>query len=167
MYRNKKGFTLVELMISMAIFSMVMGTIYSFFLTNYKFLNRVSLETEIQTEAEKAIEKITNIAMESSDVEITEDTDGKMKNSIGHVKLYKNGGSDYVFTIEDHKLMLAIGASPKIQVAEFVEYIICNQITITNNGVTKNIGIDIEIAFELGIKDNEDKIINNEIYFRN
>ncbi|MGH4138002.1 PilW family protein [Clostridium sp.] len=166
MYRNKKGFTLVELIISMAIFSIVMGTIYFFFITNYKILNKVSLETDIQTEAEKAIEKITYVAMESSDVEINKDIDGKIKNSTGYV-LYKNGGSDYVFRIEDHKLMLAVDASPAIQVANFVEYIICNQITITNNGVTKNIGIDIEIAFELGIKENEDKIVKDQIYFRN
>jgi prepilin-type N-terminal cleavage/methylation domain-containing protein len=167
MYRNKKGFTLIEIIIAMAIFLIVMVTIYSFFLTNYKFLNRVSLETEIQTEAEKAIEKITNIAMESSDVDIIEDIDGKIKNSIGHVKLSKNGVMEYAFTVENHKLMLAIDASAPIQVADFVEYIICKENTITNNGVTKVIGIEIEIAFEIGIKENEDKVVKNAIYFRN
>lgn len=171
MYRNKKGFTLVELIISMAIFSIVMITIYSFFSTNYKFLDRVSLETEIQNEAEKAIDKITNIAMQSGSVDIsTEGTDGKINKNIEYIKLTRNVVMEHTFTVEDNKLMLATTDNGidkgKIQVANFVEYIICKDISINGSG-TKVIGIEIEIAFERGIKDNEDKVVKNEIYFRN
>ncbi len=171
MYRNKKGFTLVELMISMAIFSVVLLTIYSFFFTNYKSLNRVSLEVSIQTEAEKAIEKITSIAMESSTVMInTQGTDGKIDNIEEYVKLSKNWVKEYTFTVENNKLMLSSIENSidkgKIEVADFVEYIICKNITLDGDG-TKVIGIEMEIAFERGIKDNEDKVVKSEIYFRN
>ncbi|MBU3189516.1 prepilin-type N-terminal cleavage/methylation domain-containing protein [Clostridium bowmanii] len=177
MYRNKKGFTLVELIISMAILSIVMTAIYSFFLSDYKSLNRVSTEVEIQTQAEKAIEKITNIGMESSSVKIsTAGTDEKIDNSVEYLKLTKNlvmehtEYTEYTFTVEDNKLMLDTidnGVDEgKIEIANLVEYVICKEIT-TNGSGTKVIGIEIEIAFEGGIRDNEDKIVKSEIYFRN
>ncbi|MCB2289672.1 prepilin-type N-terminal cleavage/methylation domain-containing protein [Clostridium sp. CS001] len=171
MYRNKKGFTLIEIIISMAIFSIVMIAIYSFFLTNYKSLNRVSLEAEIQSQAQVAMDKITNIAMESSDVVIrTEGTDGKIDKSTEYIKLSKNAVINYTFTVDDNKLMLATidnGTDKgKTQIADCVEYIICKEISIGDSG-TKVIGIEIEMAFEKGIKEGVDKVVKNEIYFRN
>ncbi len=171
MYRNKKGFTLLELIISMAILSIVMSAIYSFFLSDYKSLNRVSSEVEIQTQAEKAIEKITNIGMESSSVIIsTEGTDEKIDNSVEYLKLSKNLVMEHTFTVEDNKLMLSTidnGVDKgKIEIANLVKYVICKEITVNDNGI-KVIGIEIEIDFEAGIKDKVYKVVKSEIYFRN
>lgn len=170
--RKEKGFTLVEVLITLAILGIILPIIFTFFLTNYKTLNKSEIEVEVQTQAEKAIEKITNIAIESSNVIIsTEGTDEKIDNSVEYLKLSKNLVMEHIFTVEDNKLMLKTidnGVDKgKIEIANFVEYVICKEITIISAGVTKVIGIEIEIAFERGIKENEDKIIKNKIYFRN
>jgi len=59
--KNKKGFTLVELIVVLALVAVVMVPVSSFFITNYKYLNKTTKETEAQRQAEKSINNIADI----------------------------------------------------------------------------------------------------------
>jgi len=64
----KKGFTLIEMLITLALLGIVMAAISSFFLSNYRTLNNVSKELDFQREGEKAINLIIEKAMESKGI---------------------------------------------------------------------------------------------------
>jgi len=64
----KKGFTLIEMIITLALLGIVMTAISSFFLINYRTLNNVSKELDFQREGEKAINLIIEKAMESKGI---------------------------------------------------------------------------------------------------
>lgn len=64
----KKGFTLVEMVITLALLGIVITAISSFFLSNYRTLNNVSKELDFQREGEKAINLIIEKAMESKGI---------------------------------------------------------------------------------------------------
>lgn len=59
--KNKKGVTLIELIIVLALITVVMIPVSSFFITNCKYLNKASKELEAQGQAEKSINNIADI----------------------------------------------------------------------------------------------------------
>lgn len=59
--KNKKGVTLVELIVALALITVVMIPVSSFFITNYKYLYKANKEIEAQRQAEKSINNLTDI----------------------------------------------------------------------------------------------------------
>lgn len=51
MKNKKRAFTLLELIITLALTSLILGVIYTFFITNNKSLSRIEINSELQTEA--------------------------------------------------------------------------------------------------------------------
>ena len=51
MKSKKRAFTLLELIITLALTSLILGVIYTFFITNNKSLSRIEINSELQTEA--------------------------------------------------------------------------------------------------------------------
>ena len=64
----KNGFTLVEVIISMAIMVMVMATLYSMFFSNYKTMNTVNAGVELQSQGEQAMNYIVNAAISAKSI---------------------------------------------------------------------------------------------------
>lgn len=51
MRKKKRAFTLIELIITLALTSLILGVIYTFFITNTKSLSKIEINSELQTEA--------------------------------------------------------------------------------------------------------------------
>ena len=51
MRKKKRAFTLIELIITLALTSLILGVIYTFFTTNTKSLSKIEINSELQTEA--------------------------------------------------------------------------------------------------------------------
>ncbi|MBU3127721.1 MULTISPECIES: type II secretion system protein [Clostridium] len=157
MYNKKKGITLIELVISIAILSIALTVIYSFFSTDYKAINKAQVELELQSEAEKAIEKISDIAIQSSKME---------KNKTNNIKFIKEN-IEYEFILsgennakKNKKLYLQVDNTDKIEIAKYIEDIIYNKTEQRD----KIIGVEIEIKLE---KNDIKKNIKTKVYFRN
>lgn len=64
----RKGFTLIEVIISMAIMSMVMLTVYSLFFSNYKTMNTVNSGVELQSQGQEAMKYLVEAALSANKV---------------------------------------------------------------------------------------------------
>lgn len=159
MFRRKaKGFTLVEVLITLAILGIILTVIFTFFLTNYKTLNKAQIEIELQSEGDKVINKISNVAIQCSamNLYILNDDGTITLNDVGTI----DSESEYIefigkesnkFTLDSSKKLFLDG----VELGQFIEYIACTKIT---NGV--------ELEIKLRNKDIE-KFISTTIYFRN
>lgn len=70
---NNKGFTVVELILAIAIAGIIMGAIGSFLVFNLKGFNVTKNVIDIQYEGQLAMNQLTSIAMESEGIEAIKD----------------------------------------------------------------------------------------------
>lgn len=151
MFRHKaKGFTLVEVLIALAILGIILPVIFTFFLTNYKTMNKAQIEVEVQSEGEKIIDKISNIAIQCSGINITtSDSDDKIDSINDSIEFI--GKETHNFTLASNNKLLLDG----VEFGQYIEYIACTEITN---------GVELEIKLS---KDDVEKSISTTIYFRN
>lgn len=93
---KKRAFTLIELIITLSLTTIILGVIYTFFITNTKSLSKIEINSELQTEAQniqkeflnyctqsEGIVEINNIKVESDNEEILYknilDSEGKVE----------------------------------------------------------------------------------------
>lgn len=91
MLKGKRGFTLVELMIGIAIASMLIFIVGNFFVINQKIFYLESREVDVQREAEKAILFIAEEVEESYKFKMKEDAGKKeyifdFKSQLGEIE---------------------------------------------------------------------------------
>lgn len=91
MLKGKRGFTLVELMIGIAIASMLIFIVGNFFVINQKIFYSESREVDVQREAEKAILFIAEEVEESYKFKLKEDAGKKeyifdFKSQLGEIE---------------------------------------------------------------------------------
>jgi len=151
MFRHKtKGFTLIEVLITLAILGIILSAIYTFFFTNYKIINKAQIEIELQSEVEKIIDKISNVAIQCSSMNLyILNDDGTIDSESEYIEFI--GKETNQFILDSNKKLFLDG----VEVGQFIEYIACTKIT---NGV--------ELEIKLRNKDVE-KSISTTIYFRN
>lgn len=71
MRKKKRAFTLIELIITLALTSLILGVIYTFFITNTKSLSKIEINSELQTEASNIqIEILTYLTQSEGVVEL-------------------------------------------------------------------------------------------------
>ena len=68
MKKKAKGMTLIEVVISMAILSIVFGVIYLFFFSSNRILSDADVKEQLQSEGHKIEDKITTLGMEASNI---------------------------------------------------------------------------------------------------
>lgn len=91
MLKGKRGFTLVELMIGIAIASMLIFIVGNFFVINQKIFYSESREVDVQREAEKAILFIAEEVEEAYKFKLKEDAGKKeyifdFKSQLGEIE---------------------------------------------------------------------------------
>lgn len=74
--KNKKrdGVTLIELVIALAIMSIVTGLIFFFYFTNQKKISEIEIKSDLQYEAKTVLDNISKVAMESTGARWNEST---------------------------------------------------------------------------------------------
>lgn len=68
MKNKKRAFTLIELIITLALTSLVLGVIYTFFITNTKSLSRIEINSELQSEAENIQKELLTYLTQSEGI---------------------------------------------------------------------------------------------------
>ncbi|WP_138202756.1 PilW family protein [Haloimpatiens lingqiaonensis] len=181
---NKKGFTLVETLITTAIFLIVLSILYTFFNANYKNYSSTEAEINLQEEGDRAIEKITEKAMQCSkilqvvdenDVTVYDHNDGIgeiEKKDIISIKSIKidnvfEESKYYKFYLKENKLYMSTDDTHTgILIAEGIEKLLIKP--AGNEGYFQgNKGMYVKLQLSTGRKNGLKKVVETEIYFRN
>ncbi|MBW9155235.1 PilW family protein [Clostridium tagluense] len=169
---KKKGITLIELIIAMAILFIVLSVISSFFFTNYKTLNLVNKDLELQSQGEKVINfMVDNIIDGYSVLEVVDIADDKDKKAESKeisikrlsIQRLKAGGEKYKFELEGNALNFYKGEEGKKEICNDVSTIILTPLPLKKSFIDCK-GVRIEIKLKL---DKVEKKFVNEIYLRN
>lgn len=72
MKKKSTGFTVIELVIILAITTMIIGVAYTFFFTNNKTLNTTEINSELQYEAENIEKLLLNLGTQAKNIEIVD-----------------------------------------------------------------------------------------------
>jgi prepilin-type N-terminal cleavage/methylation domain-containing protein len=156
---NNKGFTLVELMISMAISAILIGSLAIFMNVSSKSYKAASEEISLQMEAQTILNQLENMIMESCNV----------KFSANELKIYQNK-TDYIsitFDSVNQELMFEKVSSGSGTTAErylFGQYVKNFQVIDTGNN---NLNDTIEISIMLENNNNIYSIDNKKVKIRN
>lgn len=120
MKNNDKGFTLIELIVILALASIVMLAVMSFFITNYKSYNRLNTESELQYQSQYIINFMTDKILEAEEYNGETDDDKYKFTDIYNKEMtfMKSPEGKLVFEKEDNPDEVTVGASIKELIIE-------------------------------------------------
>lgn len=173
------GFALIELMISIALFGILITLIFSIFNTNMKIFSKINNKVEIQQQAIFIFNFMEEKIMESKGITIVEDINGRTKhttNEIVNIKkiIFKNNETrdekGYIFNlirdygVGSYNLKYGIGlyGIGTIEVGNYIENIETEPIP-SDKIYTEADGIIIRINF---IFEGEKAGVENRFFFR-
>jgi prepilin-type N-terminal cleavage/methylation domain-containing protein len=188
--KKRKAFTLIELMIVLAIISTILGSIYLFFLSNTRSLNSSEANVELHDQAQDILDTMGKDFMEAriiEDIISSSNTNVKAEESsnISKVIIKPVSGNNIVYTVNNGTLQRAIEASTAKEVAKYIETINIKtlddkrfraeenrnedgneEIANEHRNSTKSVKITVKLKMKKGNKDYEYEASSN-ITFRN
>lgn len=172
MRKLKKGFTLIELLISISLILIVMGGIFTFFISTYKANNSVNDEIELQSQGEKAINFMMDNIIEAKGIESvidTKDADVTEQSAPTDIKklvVSKIDSTYNIFEIKNDALYYSNSNDVNSDAVNMISnFIYSVQISSLKDADLKSAeGIRINIYLK---KKDMTKTITNEVYFRN
>lgn len=163
---NRKGVTLAELIITLGIFALVLSIAYPFFISNFKFITKSKSEIEYQSEGQKALDKIVNIAMESKgifDVKLVNNSE-EGSYAIKNIAFIINGDNEndsYTVEFQLKKGRLYCEGKEVAKGIKYIEAIPSNKNIQWPEEKSNVIGVRLIIKLE------NNKRLETEVYFRN
>ncbi|GCD13234.1 type II secretion system protein [Clostridium tagluense] len=171
MYTKKKGVTLIELIITIAILSIVLSVIGSFFFTNYKALNSVNKDLELQSKGEKAINCMMDSIIDGYGVVEVKAIEGSPETEISKLAVTKEL---YTSVFELRNGILYYGKGTLTDINGKANEKVCNSIKsimITTLPIGESFsnctGLKIKITMASDKTGKLEKVFGNEVYFRN
>ncbi|MCY6484586.1 prepilin-type N-terminal cleavage/methylation domain-containing protein [Clostridium aestuarii] len=161
---KNKGYTLLELLIVLGIMGMVMIPVSSFFFSNYRTLNEISGELDLQREGEKAINSIVNEAVSSKGIKQINVYTSDGDEFINDITFTALNNSEIKFSVESNQLYCKKGSSTKQAKAKNVKHI---KIEYKAAKIDEAKGISIIVYLETGKNNKVSKKVKGEVYFRN
>lgn len=95
MKKIKKGFTLIELVIVLAIMTLVLAIISNFFISNNKFFKRAETKSNLQEEAAEIETLLMNLLLQAEGIEEADDITKE-----SYDKIFKN---KYIYNFGEYK----------------------------------------------------------------
>lgn len=132
MKKKSTGFTVIELVITLAITTMIIGVAYTFFFTNNKTLNTTEINSELQYEAENIEKILLNLGTQAKNIEIVDskesddtsnkysalpidvDEEDKYKRKIENLTLNYEDGSKLILILTGNVLTIQFNDSTGI-----------------------------------------------------
>lgn len=99
--QNRKGFTLLELILVMALLSIVLIPLSTFFISNYNYFHKSNQQIEAQEQAEKAINSFSERIMNAKFVAARNYVGNNPANSVERIVFAMKDGSYLIFQYMD------------------------------------------------------------------
>ncbi|MGV8983341.1 PilW family protein [Clostridium sp.] len=172
---KKKGMTLIELLIAMAILAIVLSVVSTFFLTNYNTLNSVNKDLELQSQGEKAINFMVDNIIDGYGIKTAEkllvniDLNSSSETEITKLSVAKQDSTEkkYISVFELDKGILnydkGTDGSVNTEICNGIKSIIITPLPLGKSFSSGN-GLRIKITMEAG---KLEKVFVNEVYMRN
>lgn len=131
----KKGFTLIEVLITLALFMVMLSLVMPIFISNFKTLNKSDTKMSISEEAQKTIDAITEKAQSAEYITDVKDSIGNDVTSISNPtdissfqikSYYKDAYTTYNFSLSNGILScekVASETGTSIEVSKYVSSI--------------------------------------------
>lgn len=165
---RKKGFTILESIITIAILLIVLGVILPFFNSNFKVLNETEIKSDLQREGASTMEYFTRSAMEAKSIkELIGDEDEDKLSYIGESDVQKlifitDTNDEYSFEVNGTELYYSKNSSEKKLITHNLKHIKLS--TIDGNSFSEAKGILIKLILE---KKHVSLNLESKVYFRN
>jgi prepilin-type N-terminal cleavage/methylation domain-containing protein len=179
---KKKGFTILELLIALAIAASILAIIFPFFLNNQKILGDTTKSSQLQMDTQLIMESITKSAMEASKISSISSKDSAVNTSnldsvyatieLGNIVFAIDNTDDsgnksfnyqYAYRIADGKLLYTDAKVTDKLIGENIKFIKVTPLDGKSFGQCAGIKIEIQLALA-GIKDYNTW---SNVYFRN
>lgn len=171
MIKVKKGFTLIELIITLAILGIMLSAVFMFFNFNTKTLSQADFEIELQRAGEKVIEQITNISIQSSkitqvigldDSALSGDISGHLSGGLLPIKaiVFEKNAEEYKFQLEADKSLHLYHNLTDTVIAKNIDKLMIKPPGGTFNASSLR---SIDIKVELG----NSKSLSTQVFLRN
>ncbi|WP_271809406.1 type II secretion system protein [Clostridium beijerinckii] len=161
--RKKKGFTVIELIIVVALTVVVLGIVWQMFGVTNKIISDVTIKSDLQREGQSIQEKLSNIGMQATEVKelvYADDVSGSIKKI--KINSYDKDGNNRDIEINLNGEILTIDGQ---SVSSHVKSINVNPEIIREDDLNNISYIDFTIL--LGEKKNyNSEIIENQIKVR-
>lgn len=97
--KHKRGFTLIEVVVVLAITVLIAGVIYTFYNSNNRTLSSAEAKSIIQTEANEIQKELINIGTQATSISITDgdESDAKKFQFTAYDNMDKTSRTTYVF----------------------------------------------------------------------
>lgn len=161
MKMKKKGITLIELVMTMAILGIIMATVTIVFTSNSNILSKVDMKSELQLDAQMIQEQLSTVALECSGVVSNESDQLILQDSLteSNIHLFELNEKSLVYK------MIEIGSNEEqVILKERVLSNYVNDMSVEVKG--KIMKYQIELSMKSG-KNTESLAIENQIIFRN
>lgn len=171
--KRKKGYTLIELILSLGILSIVIVLTMTFFIANVKNYEVINNDSKLQFQAQYILNYISNKVMESRRVELIRNTDLKSvinsprEFSISKISLLYNEPNSqcYIFEVKNNKIFYGNGFANDSATTELGTYVLEIRMAPYPDGKkfseTKSLKIIIKLQ-----KDNQIYEVNQIVYMR-
>ncbi|WP_459195416.1 PilW family protein [Wukongibacter baidiensis] len=164
--RNNRGFTMVELVVVMAIMGIVFITISSFLINNIKTFNRAEDQVEAQHNIQIAMNEIVDNIMEARGIvePIKTYSGGSVKEIIFEI----NESSYLQYDFDNGSKTLSRGKGvnkASITTSEYAKHI--EEFDVTKILDDQNTVIGVEITITTELNDSDITLNRNQVYFRN
>ncbi len=114
MKHNSRGMTLVEVLVALAIFTIVLSITFGIYISSTKSISKTEVKTMLQSEAQMIQYKLTPLAMESkgvNSIELDNLENGNTDNDFIKISSISFEGIDtnnYIFEVNDKELNLLV-----------------------------------------------------------
>lgn len=178
MNNNKKGFTLIEILVALGLSTMIISLVISFFIVNLKSYKSINDESELQFQAQYILNFMTDKIMESENISLLR-KDDLTTYSLSYIRpagvelisnkiSFKYGelsSENYVFHIVNNNIRYGRGdkdIKPTVELGSYIKYMyisLLKESSLSNAKILK-----IRLVLE---KDKESYEADQVAYMRN
>lgn len=177
---SKKGFTLIELVISLGLAGIILSAVYTFWISNISMFRFNDKDIELQQQAQFIIGFLEDKVIESTGIIYLQDSNGIIRHEAnGKVNLKKiifknvpeSADKGYIFQLSRdpkynyYNLKYGVGltGTPTVEVGNYIEKIEVEPIPL-DSIYTEAKGLSFEIFFNF---DGKMKAFRTQLFFRN
>lgn len=177
MNRRYKGFTLIELVISLGILAVILSLIFTFFMSNQKSMNKTEVKSSLQEEAQIILDYFNKSGMQAQKISVISGSEDLLSKNTSNVSVQNitfalDDGTEYAFNLNTstNELYYSRQAITNKKIGSYVKDIKAS-ILNGNSSTFYNNCSAIKLVITLSKKgvNNEafDYEVTTNIYFRN